>query len=92
MAKHLICTEPVYSGANRRWRRGKLVGRKALWNNRAGTNEFYRNMPLKVKIANKIHLMHDHGGSDAPQWKRAWGRLQKHITWFNFQRDWFQTL
>ena len=91
MSRILTCTEPVYAKPLARgwYRSGKIIRRKALWTTREKTNKFFDKMPCKVKMANQVHQMYDHEGSDAPHWRRAWVRLQTHMTWFEFQTNWF---
>ena len=90
MSKHLIGTFPVHAKRmSKQWKQGRVIKREAFWQDRKSSTEFFKNMPIKVKMANKVHSNYDHGGSDKPQWKTAWIRLQKHMPWFNFQTDWF---
>jgi len=61
---------------------------KATWGNHKDSKEFYKNMPIKIKLWHKVHTMADHGGSSAKHWKRAGARQQQHMPWFDFQTEW----
>ena len=66
----------------------KRVSRTAMWSPYSADKQFFANMPIKVKLFHKVHLMYAHDGSDALHWKRAGKRLEQHLACLPFQTDW----
>jgi len=67
----------------------RVVGYTAQWSDFEGDNLFYKDMPFKVKMFHKIHVMVHHGavGGNSRSWKAAAKRLEAHMPWFSFQTD-----